>query len=131
MKKITSFIVFSIFSLLICNAQNNEQHCRKLFQAAKSVYNTKGKQAAKTAFERVYNCGSEKVKAEAKQWWKNQEQPRPKSTPKPQKKLFSCLKTLEGHSQFVRSVAYSPDGTKIISGSNDNTIKKWDAITGQ
>ncbi len=36
-----------------------------------------------------------------------------------------CLKTLEGHSWTVNSVAYSPDGTKIISGSNDNTIKIW------
>ncbi|MBO5838211.1 MAG: hypothetical protein J6R06_00850, partial [Bacteroidales bacterium] len=42
-----------------------------------------------------------------------------------------CLKTLEGHSDWVRSVAYSPDGTKIISGSYDKTIKIWDAITGQ
>ncbi|MEE1097710.1 MAG: hypothetical protein U0K83_05205, partial [Bacteroidales bacterium] len=29
------------------------------------------------------------------------------------------------------SVAYSPDGTKIISGSGDKTIKIWDANTGQ
>ncbi|MEE0961888.1 MAG: hypothetical protein U0L54_05005, partial [Bacteroidales bacterium] len=27
--------------------------------------------------------------------------------------------------------AYSPDGTKIISGSNDKTIKIWDANTGE
>lgn len=38
---------------------------------------------------------------------------------------FICLKTLNGHSSFVYSVAYSPDGTKIISGSRDNTIKIW------
>jgi WD40 repeat protein len=30
-----------------------------------------------------------------------------------------------GHSDLVRSVAYSPDGTKIISGSADDTIKIW------
>ena len=36
-----------------------------------------------------------------------------------------CLKTLEGHSNSVASVAYSPDGTKIISGSWDDTIKIW------
>ena len=33
------------------------------------------------------------------------------------------LKTLEGHSDWVNSVAYSPDGTKIISGSDDTTVK--------
>ena len=38
---------------------------------------------------------------------------------------FVCLKTLEGHSDYVRSVSYSPDGTKIISGSADKTIKIW------
>ena len=44
---------------------------------------------------------------------------------------FKCLKTLKGHSEWVLSVAYSPDGTKIISGSRDNTIKIWDANTGE
>ena len=44
---------------------------------------------------------------------------------------FKCLKTLEGHKYSVLSVAYSPDGTKIISSSWDNTIKIWDANTGQ
>ena len=37
---------------------------------------------------------------------------------------------MEGHSHYVWSVAYSPDGTKIVSGSYDNTIKIWDANTG-
>ena len=31
------------------------------------------------------------------------------------------------HSNVINSVAYSPDGTKIISGSYDATIKVWDA----
>ena len=29
----------------------------------------------------------------------------------------------------VHSVAYSPDGTKIISGSHDKSIRIWDAKT--
>ena len=44
---------------------------------------------------------------------------------------FKCLKTLAGQSHNVYSVAYSPDGTKFISGSRDKTIKIWDANTGQ
>ncbi|TFK66571.1 WD40 repeat-like protein, partial [Pluteus cervinus] len=38
---------------------------------------------------------------------------------------------LQGHSNWVRSVAYSPDGRYVVSGSNDNTIRIWDASTGQ
>ena len=30
------------------------------------------------------------------------------------------------HSDLIRSVAFSPDGTKIVSGSDDGTIKGWD-----
>ena len=37
--------------------------------------------------------------------------------------------TLKGHSREVRSVAYSPDGKHIASGSDDNTVKVWDAQT--
>ena len=31
------------------------------------------------------------------------------------------------HSDWVVSVAFSPDGTKIVSGSYDRTIKVWDS----
>ena len=31
------------------------------------------------------------------------------------------------HSEWIRSVAFSPDGTKIVSGSDDKTIKVWDS----
>jgi len=30
------------------------------------------------------------------------------------------------HSEAITSVALSPDGTKIVSGSDDGTIKVWD-----
>ena len=30
------------------------------------------------------------------------------------------------HGDFINSVAFSPDGTKIVSGSGDKTIKVWD-----
>jgi WD40 repeat protein len=38
---------------------------------------------------------------------------------------------LVGHTGKVGSVAWSHDGSKILSGSHDKTIKIWDGITGQ
>jgi WD40 repeat protein len=34
------------------------------------------------------------------------------------------------HARDVTSVAFSPDGTRVLSCSRDNTIKLWDAATG-
>ena len=39
--------------------------------------------------------------------------------------------TLKGHSGYVRSVSFSPDGRRIVSGSEDKTVKVWNAETGQ
>jgi len=36
-----------------------------------------------------------------------------------------------GHYYSVNSVAFSPDGKQIISGSSDRTIKLWDVATGR
>jgi WD40 repeat protein len=38
--------------------------------------------------------------------------------------------TLKGHTEDVWCVKWSPDGSKIASGSCDNTIKIWDGISG-
>ncbi|MCZ8226460.1 MAG: serine/threonine protein kinase [Microcystis sp. LE19-84.1B] len=40
-------------------------------------------------------------------------------------------KTLTGHSETVFSVAYSPDGRYLASGSKDKTIKIWEVATGK
>ena len=34
------------------------------------------------------------------------------------------------HSAIVSSVAFSPDGTRVLTGSHDNTARLWDAQTG-
>src|SRR3989339_731220 len=40
------------------------------------------------------------------------------------------ISTLVGHTKFVISIAFSPDGMKIASGSYDETIKLWDISIG-
>ena len=37
---------------------------------------------------------------------------------------------LSGHTDFVRSVVFSSDGTLLVSGNDDNTVKLWDVQTG-
>ena len=43
----------------------------------------------------------------------------------------ACTYTLEGHSRWVNSVVFSPDGSRVASGSGDKTIRVWDVQTGQ
>ncbi|KAI1737960.1 vegetative incompatibility protein HET-E-1 [Xylaria scruposa] len=42
----------------------------------------------------------------------------------------ACTQTLEGHSDVVKSIAISPDGRWIASGSLDGFIKIWDVLIG-
>jgi len=41
------------------------------------------------------------------------------------------LRTLSGHGGYGWSVAFSPDGRLLASGSTDNTIKLWEVETGE
>ena len=42
----------------------------------------------------------------------------------------SKIGVLSGHTARVASTTFSPDGTSLVSGSKDTTIKLWDMQTG-
>jgi WD40 repeat protein len=42
----------------------------------------------------------------------------------------ACQHTLTGHSTSIDRIAYSPDGTQIVSVSYDKTVRLWDVKTG-
>ena len=41
------------------------------------------------------------------------------------------LQIMRGHESYVESVAFSPDGTRIATASGDNTVRVWNAQTGE
>ncbi|KIK39900.1 hypothetical protein CY34DRAFT_807748 [Suillus luteus UH-Slu-Lm8-n1] len=47
------------------------------------------------------------------------------------KKWKAIQTVISGHADGVNSVSFSPDGTRIATGSADCTVRLWDAVTGQ
>jgi WD40 repeat protein len=43
----------------------------------------------------------------------------------------ALIRTLEGHSSSINSIAITSDNSKIVSGGGDNMIKVWDMDTGK
>ncbi|MFZ4589352.1 MAG: protein kinase domain-containing protein [Ignavibacteria bacterium] len=44
---------------------------------------------------------------------------------------LNLIRQFKGHTSFINSISFSPDGKFILSGSTDNTIRIWDLNTGQ
>ena len=40
------------------------------------------------------------------------------------------IRSFLGHTDWVKSVAFSPDGAQVLTGSDDDTAKLWDASSG-
>jgi WD40 repeat protein len=52
------------------------------------------------------------------------------NTPEPED-IVGEIRTLEGHTDAVLSVAFFPDGRHGLSGGSDGTLRIWDLETGQ
>jgi WD40 repeat protein len=48
-----------------------------------------------------------------------------------QANTWNYITSFKGHSDWIRSLAFSPDGQAIVSGSNDKTVRLWNVQTGQ
>lgn len=48
----------------------------------------------------------------------------------PHPKSGECVRTFEGHKDFVLSVALTPDDAWVMSGSKDRGVQFWDPHTG-
>ena len=44
---------------------------------------------------------------------------------------MNLIKTLNGHTSYVRSIIQLKDKDILISGSDDNTLRKWNLLTYQ
>lgn len=42
----------------------------------------------------------------------------------------TCIHTFKGHADFVLSVALTPEGSYVLSGSKDRGVQFWDPVTG-
>ncbi len=55
----------------------------------------------------------------------------PRPTGEPVAPTLVCVTVLKGHTSWVRSLCFTPDGRQLVSGSDDRTVRVWDIASGQ
>lgn len=76
-----------------------------------------------TALHSLVLCCNLRETTSSKSRWFDFLNPKPSAPAKP-------MLVIKGHSSVVETVAFNEDGTRLVTGSYDNTVVIWNAITG-